>query len=266
MIQALRCLPPWSFCTCGLEHLLRLVGWCGCEGISIGDTLGLGCITFSKGFVPIGTCPAFGDGLIDTVNARELHKALGSKREYATWVKQRIDACNFKENEDFVVFDGTVKNPLGGRPTKEYFLTLDAAKHFAMLEKTETVTLCWEFPMLGVRAAHTPCRTGGNLVLGHLPRLHLLLAHDVHAVLAEGGEYFTGHPVLEAFGGGLVRAHDELVEARLGDDGDLLGGHQGCSSDEVPSRPGEQGECGKITFSFHQGDDPATHRMSGGHA
>ena len=45
----------------------------------------------------------------------------------------------------------------------------------------------------------------------------LLLALDVHAVLADRREYHAGHPVLEGAGLRLVRAHDELVEAGLGD-------------------------------------------------
>lgn len=71
--------------------------------------------------------PDLFEGLIDTVNARHLHKALGSKKAFSDWVKNRIASCNFKENGDFVVFHQTVRNPLGGRPGFEYFLTLDAA-------------------------------------------------------------------------------------------------------------------------------------------
>lgn len=92
--------------------------------------------TFAK-IIPIGTCPSFGDGLIDTVNARDLHRGLESKRQFTNWLDQRLEACGFKEDEDYVVFNGGVKNPLGGRPTRECFLSLDAAKHFAMLEKND---------------------------------------------------------------------------------------------------------------------------------
>lgn len=87
--------------------------------------------------IPIGTTPALGDGLIDTVNARDLHAGLRVGKDFTTWVKKRIEECNFKENEDFVVFTQTGENPRGGRPASTYFLTLDAAKHFAMLERNE---------------------------------------------------------------------------------------------------------------------------------
>ncbi|WP_415519305.1 MAG: antA/AntB antirepressor family protein [Desulfovibrio aminophilus] len=87
--------------------------------------------------LPIGNCPSFEDGLIDTVNARDLHAALHVGKQFATWITERIEQCNFKENEDFVVFPGTGKNPLGGRPVKDYFISLDMAKHLAMLQRSE---------------------------------------------------------------------------------------------------------------------------------
>lgn len=40
---------------------------------------------------------------------------------------------NSTEREE--VFNNSIKNPLGGRPAKEYIITLDLAKEFSMLEK-----------------------------------------------------------------------------------------------------------------------------------
>lgn len=71
------------------------------------------------------------------VSARELHSFLESKREFATWVKDRINKYGFVENEDFTVFDEIVKNSNGGRPLKEYALTIDTAKELAMVEGNE---------------------------------------------------------------------------------------------------------------------------------
>lgn len=88
-----------------------------------------------------GTCPALGDGLIDTVNARDLHRGLKVGKDFTTWVKGRIEACQFQEDQDYVVFDSPVLGNQvchgGDRRSKSYFLTLDAAKHFAMMEKDE---------------------------------------------------------------------------------------------------------------------------------
>ena len=38
------------------------------------------------------------------INARELHNALGNKRKFTDWIKQRIEKYNFKENQDFFTF------------------------------------------------------------------------------------------------------------------------------------------------------------------
>lgn len=37
------------------------------------------------------------------VNARDLHKFLGSKQDFSTWIKARIQKYGFIENEDFIV-------------------------------------------------------------------------------------------------------------------------------------------------------------------
>ena len=71
-----------------------------------------------------------------SVNARELWRALGSKQEFANWIKDRI--ADFKEGQDFTVdkfING--RNERGRFASKEYYITLDVAKHLAMLERNE---------------------------------------------------------------------------------------------------------------------------------
>ena len=99
----------------------------------------MGTILDFHKLVPIGTCPTFGEGLIDTVNARDLHRALMVGRDFTNWVKDRIDTCMFKEGEDFVVYSPNLASKIGsgGHNKKSYFLSLDVAKHFAMLERNE---------------------------------------------------------------------------------------------------------------------------------
>ena len=41
---------------------------------------------------------------VETVNARELHEFLESKRQFADWIKNRISEYDFIENQDFVRF------------------------------------------------------------------------------------------------------------------------------------------------------------------
>ena len=74
---------------------------------------------------------------IPTVNARDLHKFLNVGKVYAAWIQERIAEYNFNENEDYVVFSESGKNPKGGRPSIDYHITLDMAKELAMVERTE---------------------------------------------------------------------------------------------------------------------------------
>lgn len=69
------------------------------------------------------------------VNARELHEGLANKRQFADWVKQRLNEVDAVENIDFSSFSQNCEN--GGRPSIEYILTLPIAKEMAMLERNE---------------------------------------------------------------------------------------------------------------------------------
>lgn len=71
---------------------------------------------------------------VNAVNARDLWKFLESKRKFGDWIKDRLDG--FTEGQDFTVHK-IVKGEDGRfRPT-EYIISLDAAKHIAMLERNE---------------------------------------------------------------------------------------------------------------------------------
>ena len=73
---------------------------------------------------------------IKTVNARELHVFLEVGKVFGAWIQERIDQFGFTEGHDFVVVSESGKNPLGGRPSKEYALTLDMAKELSMVERS----------------------------------------------------------------------------------------------------------------------------------
>ncbi len=69
------------------------------------------------------------------VNARELHLFLGIGKDFSTWIKKRIEEYKFTENEDFEVFHKNGENSKGGRPSKEYAITLDMAKELSMYNR-----------------------------------------------------------------------------------------------------------------------------------
>lgn len=84
-----------------------------------------------------------GQQSLPTVNARELHAFLGSSQQFGNWINNRIQQYGFVENSDFVVvFNNSIKNPesqenKGGRPSKEYFISLNMAKELSMVERTD---------------------------------------------------------------------------------------------------------------------------------
>ncbi|MET3590524.1 anti-repressor protein [Bartonella silvatica] len=49
------------------------------------------------------------------------------------WIKNRIKECKFRENIDFV----TAVNFYRGAQMKEYYITLDMAKHLSMIERND---------------------------------------------------------------------------------------------------------------------------------
>lgn len=65
-------------------------------------------------------------------NARDLYDFLECRREFATWIKDRIDEYDFIEGQDFL----TILSKSNGRPRKEYHLTLEMAKELGMIERT----------------------------------------------------------------------------------------------------------------------------------
>lgn len=78
-----------------------------------------------------------GNGAVNSVNARELHEALEVKKHFADWIKTQIDSLQLLENEDYVVFHQKGENLLGGRPSKEFIITIEIAKHIAMASRTQ---------------------------------------------------------------------------------------------------------------------------------
>jgi phage anti-repressor protein len=98
-----------------------------------------------------------GEDLKKTVNARNLHFALGVGKDFSTWIKDRIEKYGFVEDEDFVTIEDLSspnlasskagyqkqegefspnlgKTSKGGRPLKEYHIAMDMAKELAMVE------------------------------------------------------------------------------------------------------------------------------------
>lgn len=68
------------------------------------------------------------------VDARLLHVALSIATRFNDWVTRRLADTLAKEHEDFY---SELSKGTPGRPTTEYFLSVDLAKEFAMLERND---------------------------------------------------------------------------------------------------------------------------------
>jgi len=82
------------------------------------------------------------DATTKTCNARDLHEFLEVRRDFNTWIKQRIAKYGFVEGDDFVCFEDLSSPDLGSSKSrqqriKEYHLTLDMAKELSMVENNE---------------------------------------------------------------------------------------------------------------------------------
>ncbi len=88
----------------------------------------------------------------ECVNARDLHGYLDVGRDFSTWIKARVEQYGFEHSLDYLTISrsperGSSANEFspergktsnsGGRPTVDYFISLDMAKELAMVERNE---------------------------------------------------------------------------------------------------------------------------------
>ena len=71
------------------------------------------------------------------VNARDLHAFLESKRDFSTWIKDRIKSYDFIEGVDYQSFTEIVEREIGATTRIEYALSISMAKELSMIENNE---------------------------------------------------------------------------------------------------------------------------------
>ncbi|EKB5071655.1 hypothetical protein DC365_00660 [Vibrio vulnificus] len=69
------------------------------------------------------------------VDARNLHTKLGNATAFTQWLLRKIEETGFVEGKDF--FSNLVKNDEKGRPTTEYTITVEMAKHLCMMDRSD---------------------------------------------------------------------------------------------------------------------------------
>ena len=73
---------------------------------------------------------------IQTVDGRNLHQALGIKKDFSSWIKYRLEKSRLVEGKDYLVHKKGVQHPSGIKYSIEYALTIEASKHVAMMSGT----------------------------------------------------------------------------------------------------------------------------------
>ena len=69
---------------------------------------------------------------VPAVDARELHGFLAVATPFRDWITRRIETYGFLEGEDF---HAELRESPGGRPSKEFAISLGMAKELAMVER-----------------------------------------------------------------------------------------------------------------------------------
>ena len=67
-----------------------------------------------------------------TVSARDLHEVLNIATEFRIWMPRMIE-YGFEEGKDFRTF---LNESTGGRPSKDYEISMDMAKQICMIQRT----------------------------------------------------------------------------------------------------------------------------------
>jgi phage anti-repressor protein len=67
-------------------------------------------------------------------DARDIHEYVQSKQQFANWIQKRIAEIGAVEGVDYVI-NKFINNPLGGRPTLEYYVTPIMGQELGMLER-----------------------------------------------------------------------------------------------------------------------------------
>jgi len=73
---------------------------------------------------------------VNSVNARELHEALGVKKDFSNWIKPKLKDTMLDEGVDFLKVTQKGELSKTGQWQTDYILTLDTAKHIAMMSRT----------------------------------------------------------------------------------------------------------------------------------
>jgi len=89
--------------------------------------------------IPIYQVTDAGEKVVD---GRELYEFLGVESRFSDWIRNKIDQYDFKKDLDF---NEILSKSTGGRPKKEYILSLSMGKDLGMVENNEEGKIIREY-------------------------------------------------------------------------------------------------------------------------
>lgn len=87
------------------------------------------------------------------VSARDLHEKLGLSQKFTDWFKYQVEKIGLLEGKDFIT---TLGESTGGRPSTDYIIPLDIAKHLAMISGGENAYKIREYFIQVEKAWNSP--------------------------------------------------------------------------------------------------------------
>jgi anti-repressor protein len=87
------------------------------------------------------------------VSARELHEKLGIQKHFTQWWEYQAKALCLEEGKDFLTI---LLESTGGRPSTDYIIPLDIAKHLAMISGGENAHKIREYFIEVEKAWNSP--------------------------------------------------------------------------------------------------------------
>jgi anti-repressor protein len=129
--------------------------------------------------IPVCT-QAFNGDRVQAVDGRDLHAALELRDTFSTWMKCQIDRVRLVENRDYVICCPEPEKSRKGRPRTDYFLTVESAKHIAMMSGTDSGFEVREYFIECERRTRSP-----GAVLTRLELLNMALESERRALALE---------------------------------------------------------------------------------
>ncbi|CDX02167.1 Phage antirepressor protein KilAC domain [Desulfitobacterium hafniense] len=93
------------------------------------------------------------DQLQQEVSARKLHEGLGMSRDFTNWFKYQAEKLNLREGSDFTPI---LAESTGGRPSIDFKVPIDIAKHICMISGGELAHQIREHFIQAERAWNSP--------------------------------------------------------------------------------------------------------------